>query len=478
MMRASFLASGVAEKLGRLDDPWDVYAERATRFEIQLTGSKVEVVRGPLRLEGYGVRVLTKVDDQTGVGFQASVDFTPEGIRHATEAARTVAKFNRFPARHPALPEKSGGVSNVPKLRDPKLGSDPLASLEEEARALLAAFEAERLAPPTFATLRATLLESSIANSRGLADAFAHTAVEREIAVKADGGPEGAPAGEFWVNDLGCRIHLDRPEEKARRWWRLAEDARHADAPPTGETAVILPRDVLAEILPPVFGTQFSAAGQLRGLAIPTDTVVATERLDVSDDGLLDWAVGSSPFDDEGTRQRVRRLIVQGRVSEIVSDVLHADALGSVPTGNAMRGMKLGPGAGFWWKFARPPSPGLSTLTLSPGDGGSDEELVEQVDDGLWLEQLGWAAPDLVAGTFGAEIRIGYRIRRGKLAEPIRGGTVGGPVVTRDHRPSMLNGIQSIGSEAHLSGDLLSPTLVVRNLVVSGTSAASSSPPR
>ena len=467
MIRAPMLASAVADWVGSLDVPWDVYAERARRFEIQLNGNRVEFVRGPLRLEGYGVRILTAVDGQTGVGFQASADFTPQGTRAAVETARAAAKFNRFPARQPELPATNAGAPTSPKILDPELWSDPARALDEEAAALLGSIDAQRLPAPTFATIRATLIETSIANSRGLAAAYAHTVVDREVAVKSEGGPEGRPPGEFWLEHLGRRIRLENLDAQVRDWYRFAADARRAIAPTTGETTVVLPPEVLSGILSPVLGFQFSGSALLRGMAVPRDTMVGTDTMDVTDDGVLDWAVRSSPVDDEGSAQRVRRVVSQGRSEEPFTDVLHANAVGTAPSGNAVR-VGRGFSDEYWRKFTRRPVPGASTIILAPGDGGSDAELIEQVEDGIWVQQFGWANPDPVSGTFGGEVRIGYRIRRGKLAEPVRGGTVGGAVITRDGRPSVLNGVQAAGSAATLYGTLRSPTLVVKNLTVSG----------
>ena len=467
MIRAPLLASTVAEHLGSVPDPWDVYAERARRYEIQLRGTQFETVRGPLHLEGYGVRVLRSIDGQTGVGFQASSDFEPASIRACVGAARDVASFNRFPAHHPELPERGGRAPPNPAILDADLWTDPLGALHQEATAILAAADSQRLAPPTFVTLRATLIESSIANSRGLATAYAHTAIEREVAVKSEGGPEGRPPGEYWFDEITRQTRRAGWETEMRDWHRFATDARRASPPPTGEYPVVLPSGVLSGILPPVLGFQFSAASALRGLGVPTGTVVGGDALDVTDDGSVDWALGSAPVDDEGTPQGTRPLIVAGRASAMVSDVLHANALSGTPTGNAIReGFELV--ANYWQKFTRTPSPATTTLVVRPGNGGSDEELLDQVDEGVWVQKLGWAIPDPVAATFGGEIRIGYRIHHGKLGEPVRGGTVGGPVMTRDGRPSMLNGVVAMGSRATRSVNLLCPTLAVRNLLVSG----------
>jgi TldD protein len=477
MMRAPLLALAVAEKLAPLEVPWEVYAERSRRFEIQLSGSRVEMTRGPLRLEGYGIRVLSEVDDQTGVGFQASTDLSERGVRAAAEDARSVAQFNRFPAHRPELPLGVGGPATTPQIVDSALWADPALSLQKAADDLLAACDARRLPPPTFATIKATLVESSLANSHGMAASYTHTAVEREIAVKAEGGPEGRPPGEFWYEDTNRRIRLEGLEEKVAKWYRLAEDARRGVPPSVGEGVVVLPPEVLSGILPSVISFQFGGVAQLRGMGVAPGTVVGSDRLDVRDNGLLDWSIGSSPVDDEGTPQRVRHLISEGKAMETLTDVLHANALKIALTGNACRATTLGWGANYWRKFARRPTPDSSTIVLASGTGGSDSELIEQVEDGVWVEQLGWANPDRVAGTFGGEIRIGYRIRGGKLAEPVRGGTVGGAVLTRDGRPSLLNGIRAMGSVARSSGDFVGPTLVLGNLVISGDQSAATSGP-
>jgi predicted Zn-dependent protease len=132
----------------------------------------------------------------------------------------------------------------------------------------------------------------------------------------------------------------------------------------------------------------------------------------------------------------------------------------------------MDPGTGFWRKFTRRPTPDASTLVIAAGDGGTDPEIIEQVDDGIWVQQIGWAQPDELSGRFGGEIRIGYRIRHGKLAEPVRGGTVGGAVVAREGAPSLLHDLSVIGSKPKLMGSLSSPTLLIRSLSVSGDDLA------
>jgi predicted Zn-dependent protease len=478
MSAPSNLAVRVADRLSGLAGPWDVFAERSRRFEIHLNGLRVELTRGPIVLEGYGLRLLRGIDGQTGIGYQASTDPSDEGVRSAVRDAEKFARFNQFPAPHPELPSGRPPTGNGAAIVDPALWSDPSGSLEGFAAALVAAFEGRKGVVPSFSSVKATLIETSITNSAGLVHAYTHTVVETEVAVKAFGGPEGRPPGEYWFTEIGRRLDSRPLPTVASDWSRFAEDARHAGSTPNGEVPVVLPPEVLAGIVPTVVRFQFGAAARLRGLGVVPESQVGAEGLNVVDDGTFDWGIGSSPVDDEGTAQRKRQLISNGRANELLFDVLHADALGAKSTGNGARTGGIDPSASVSRRFTRRPMPDASTIVIPAGDGGTDAEVIEQVEDGIWVQQIGWAEPDGLSGRFGGEIRIGYRIRHGKLAEPVRGGTVGGVVVAREGAPSLLQNLSVIGSKAELRGSLSSPTLLIRSLPVSGDDLTAATPTR
>lgn len=461
------LAASVADRLRGLAAPWDVFAERSRRFEIHLTGPRVALTRGPILLEGYGVRVFRPADDQVGVGFTSSTVFSNGAIRSVAEDAEKLSRFNRFPAKNVELPSRPPNRNGGPKVVDPSLWSDPMGSLERFASALVESIDGRKGSGLTFASVRATLSETSIANSTGLTLAYPHTVVETEVAVQASGGPAGRPPGEYWFISTGRQLSERAVPDLATEWSRFAEDTRRAQPPPNGDRPVVLPPEVLEGILPPVVRFRFGAAAKLRGLGTDPGARVAPTGFNVWNDDGIDWGIGSAPADDEGTPQGRRLLVSDGKANEILADSLYASALGLPVTGSAARpdiaGTRLA-----WGRFTRAPSPYSSTIVIPAGTGGDDPELVEQVDDGIWVQKIGWAQPDPVSGRFGGEIRLGYRIRHGKLSEPVRGGTVGGFVVGGEDAPSILHDLLAIGSKATLVGDLSAPTLLIRSLSVSG----------
>jgi len=57
----------VAEAL-RVDGPWEVFGERSRRYEIHFNGRSIEMVRGPISLEGYSLGLFRQRDGGAGVG--------------------------------------------------------------------------------------------------------------------------------------------------------------------------------------------------------------------------------------------------------------------------------------------------------------------------------------------------------------------------------------------------------------------------
>ncbi|MCI4351124.1 MAG: TldD/PmbA family protein [Thermoplasmata archaeon] len=459
-------AFDVADRIrGKTASPWDVYGERIRRFEIHLNGSEIEMVRGPVAFEGFGLRLIAPRNGGVGVGFAASSDRTPEGVDATLAAATGVSQHASFPAKRVEFTGSGAPGTADLDLVDRALWEDPVRTLESFSEKLLEAAGSTPGVEPSFGSIRGTLAEVTYANSAGAHSGYSHTLVELEVAVKASGGAEGAPPGEYWVNSRARHLDSRKLVDEARSWATKAEDARHAKAPPNGKLKVVFPASVLSEILPVALGFRMSGSAELRKMTPTPGTQVAADAVTVVDDGLLPGAVATAPHDDEGTPQRRGSLVDAGKSGETLYDLLHAEAAGRRTTGNGRREQPATPA---WFRFVSPPSPAATTLSIRSGGGGSDAEMIEATGDGIWLDQLGWAFPDPVSTAFGGEIRLGYRIRNGKLAEPLRGGTVGGVILTQPSEMSFLKAVTAVGGVPSLIGNLHSPTLLVSNVDVAG----------
>ncbi|MGA7923331.1 MAG: TldD/PmbA family protein [Thermoplasmata archaeon] len=455
----------VAEELRRhAKEPWDVYGERTEVFEIHLLGSEVEMVRGPLRVEGFGVRLFRPANDHLGVGFAASSMLNPEGIQNAMEIAESTSRYSRFPVKTMKLPEAGNGPAPTVESDDPALQADPLKVLEGFVASLLDRFEGRKDVQPSFGSVKVALAQVTVTNSTGLERAFPRTTVEFEMAVTASGGPQGAAPGEYWLTRAWGGLPNGFPNE-VDAWCRHAEAVRHASPPVSRSTTVVFPTHVLADVMPVILGYRLSGAARLRNMMPTTGTEVGSEPVNVWDDGLVPFGLASAPYDDEGTAQGRRQLIDHGRVATGVYDLLHGALFEERPMGN---GRRTGVFFATPHHFPFPPQPHATNLVVEPGAGGTREELIEQVKEGLWIEQLGFAFPDPVSGAFGGEIRLAYRIHDGHLGEAVRGGTVGGILLGGSDQPSILRSVRAIGSKPELVGYLSSPPMVIDDVTVAG----------
>ncbi len=445
--------------------PWDLYLERIRRFEIHFNGPRIEMRRGPVDLEGYGLRVFRPAGDRVGVGFAAGTSPSAGDVAAVLADAESTAPLSRSPAKAVELPRPNGGAPAAVEVVDRAVWDRPEESIEAHAHALLEAVDPRGGVVVSFGSVRASLAEVGLVNSEGLVRTFPHTVIETELALKADGGPEGRPPGEYWVNRSARGIPTRGVAEEVRAWSQRAQDVRRAEPAANGPQNVVFPPKVLADILPQILGYRFAGRAALQKIAPAPDEEVASASISASDDGRLPMALGSAPVDDEGTPQGRTPLIAGGRAKELLVDRVHAAALERAPTGSGRRD-----GLDFVrrFRFTSATMSSASTLGLAPGTGGSDAELAEAAREGLWIDQLGWAYPDGTTSAFGGEIRLGYRIEHGRIGAPIRGGTVGGFAMGPPDPPPMLRAVRAVGSGPELVARYYGPSLLIGDFAVAG----------
>ena len=452
----------------RLPAPWELFGQRVRRFEAYFDGRHIETVRGPLVLEGVGLRIFRPKGAELAVGFQATSDLSPAGLERLRREAEELAGHAVFPARAVELPSHAPRIAQGPEVCSVPLWDRPTEELDAYVHALLSSFDGLADVVPSFGSVKATLVDTSIANSEGLSTSYVATEGELELAVKSFGGPEGAPPGEYWVTREMRQLDRSVVPALCAEWAQRARDVRRAKLPPSGSLPVGLPPPLINEILPGALALRFTGAGRLTQIAAEEGTVIASPTVTILRDPTVPWATRSAPVDDEGTPAAPSALIADGAVGELAYDALHAASFDHRSNGAATRRTARGPSQ--WYRFTERPAPSVGTLSVRPGTAGAMEELLADVEDGVWVDQLGWPVPDPRSGAFGGELRIGYRIRHGKLAEPLRGGTVGGLVFAPIATPSLLGRVRAIGSRAELVGRTRTPPMVVDGLTI-GSSA-------
>ncbi|MCK0068842.1 metalloprotease TldD [Kordiimonas laminariae] len=192
---------------------------------------------------------------------------------------------------------------------------------------------------------------------------------------------------------------------------------------------------------------------------------VAAPGITVVDDGTIDSRRGSLSVDDEGTPTERTVLIEDGILKGYMQDRLNARLMGMTPTGNGRR-----------QSFAHAPMPRMTNTFMMAGDK-DPAEILASVDDGLYAVNFGGGQVDITSGKFVFSCTEAYRVRGGKIAEPVKGATLigSGPEVLK--HVSMIgndlkldNGVGTCGKGGQtVPAGVGQPTLKIDGLTVGGT---------
>ncbi|WMS43872.1 metallopeptidase TldD-related protein [Acuticoccus sp. MNP-M23] len=159
---------------------------------------------------------------------------------------------------------------------------------------------------------------------------------------------------------------------------------------------------------------------------------VAAPGVTVVDDGTIADRRGSLSIDDEGTPSNETVLIEDGRLVGYMQDRQNARLMGMVPTGNGRR-----------QSYAHTIMPRMTNTVMRAGDTDPGE-IREGVKDGFYMVSFGGGQVDITSGKFVFSCTEGYRLRDGKIAEPVKGAMLIG------NGPDALTRVAAVGNDMAL----------------------------
>ncbi len=159
---------------------------------------------------------------------------------------------------------------------------------------------------------------------------------------------------------------------------------------------------------------------------------VASKGVTIVDDGALPGLRGSLTIDDEGTPTSRTTLIEDGILKGFMQDRMNARLLGVQATGNGRRE-----------SFAHQPMPRMTNTFMLGGDTDPGEILAD-LQDGIYATNFGGGQVDITSGKFVFQCTEAYRVRNGKVEEPLKGATLIGD------GPTVLTQIRHVGNDMEL----------------------------
>ncbi len=379
---------------------------------------------------GIGVRVLYS----GRYGFSATNRLSKEAVLKAVENALSAAKASEEEVK-PAERLSIRGSAEV----DVKV--DPFTVHEEEKVALVLNANKAALQVPKIRSAvtilgafedfrRVVTSDGTDVTVKAAMTGLAQLSVALEAGVmERMRDSEGAVAGWEYMKSRDWASF-------SREVSATAAEAVSASTPPAGKFRVIADPRLIGLILHEAFGHAlegdlvYSGASVLAG---KLGTQVAAPQVTIVDEGVVNGGY-FVPYDDEGSRKG-RTVVVEGGVlKSYLTSRATASALRMPVTGN-----------GRAQDFASAPIVRQTNLYMVGGDW-SLEEMIEDIEFGLYLtgRGAGGGEVDTAAGTFTFSVGPSRIIRKGELAEMVRGVVVSGMVL------ETLKGVEAVGKDVKI----------------------------
>ena len=160
--------------------------------------------------------------------------------------------------------------------------------------------------------------------------------------------------------------------------------------------------------------------------------MIASEIVNIFDDASLKEGFGYYPYDVEGIKTKPNQLVKDGKLVSLLNSRETASQLGMKSSGNARS------------IISDKPIVRMSNTYLQPGDM-TFEELIEDIDDGIYLKGSRGGQVDTGKGIFQFNAAEGYLIENGELKTPLRDVSLSGNIL------ETLKNIDAIGNDFKLS---------------------------
>ena len=224
-------------------------------------------------------------------------------------------------------------------------------------------------------------------------------------------------------------------EEFGRNIGEKAVRLLDAEAAPSGKFPVIADPELTGVLIHEALGHAVEGDLILQNDSILKDKMgeaIASDIVNIFDDASRKDGFGYYPYDVEGVKTKPNQLVKDGKLISLLNSRETAAKLGMTSSGNARS------------IISDQPIVRMSNTYLQPGDN-SFEELLEDIDDGIYLKGSRGGQVDTGKGIFQFNAAEGYLIKEGEITTPLRDVSLSGNIL------ETLKNIDAIGDDFKLS---------------------------
>lgn len=422
----------------------EVFIQTGEEFGVDVRKGQVETLT-QAGSKGLGLRVFA----DKRMSFASTTDFDPRVIQEMVTTTVQLAKAATRD-RFNGLPEVEPGPLPHLCLYDHHILEIPDARKIDMAKeAEQAAFDYDpRITNSEGASFGSYVGSRYLANSRGTAYSNSSTSCSISCAPLAE--QDGQKQVSYDWSSKRFLDELDAPSEVGRRAALRTVEKLGARKVETKTVPVVFSWRVAPSLLAAVFAA-LDGDSVHRGMSFlkkMIDKQVASPLVTVIDDALMPKGLGSMPFDGEGVLTDRKVVIENGILRQYFYDARTGRKYGHRPSGSARRG------------FGSVPSVSPTNFYIPPTDV-DPSAIIAGVSDGFLVTETMGRGANVVTGDYSVGAS-GMWIEDGRPAFPVQEVTIAGNML------DMLRNIEQIGNDAKFISTVVSPTLRIAGMTVSG----------
>jgi len=408
------------------------YVVRSVTHSAYIDGSRIGNIETKT---DSGISVRVAKDSRLGRACGSLND--KDSVRSCVDSAVRVSSFSPKNSGFKGYPMPSGSLLKVRDIFDKRIDNATDTELKDILSALIGACDAEI----PRGVLRMSTITSAVANSNGLLTEHESTMIYAHFTSMFRGKRNGEGTESFY----GTSLDID-PEHIGKELERKAKASASA-LPFNGKEMVtmILPPCELGDMFMSSAGSALNGENEFYKRSPWTGRIgerVASDVLTITDDPSAPGPL-CSEFDDEGSPATKKILVENGILKGFIRDSFIGDS-----TGNGMR---------------RDPTDAqdiyCSAVSIKPMNmmvklgGHSQEEIISQTKNGIFVEKFAWPEADPLTGRFGLEVRCGRLIKNGKVVGLINNALLMGNMF------DALAHVEYIGNDPVNTGCTTVPTM-------------------
>lgn len=386
----------------------EIFVEDKTSSSLNMVGGIVEkAVSG--RNFGVGVRIFN--------GYFSVYAYTNDSSEeNLIKVARSAAQAIKGQAQNRIIDLRKSTIKNTHEIKIMPSSVSKKQKINWMRRAHEAASGYDAMITQTNISFVDYVQNVLIANSEGVYVEDIRSRNRLSISAMATSASEKQTGsmGPGYFGGLEYMEQLDI-EAYAREAARSAKAILGASFAPSGKFPVIIDNGFGGVLFHEACGHGLEATSVAYKTSVFADRLgemVASPLVTAYDDGTMINTWGSLNIDDEGMATQRNLLIENGVLKGYLIDKLGSRRMGMAPTGSGRRES---------YQYA--PTSRMNNTYIAAGKS-TPEEIIASTEFGIFAKYMGGGSVNPATGDYNFNVREGYIIRQGKIAEAIKGATL------------------------------------------------------